>query len=123
MVNRRRHACSPGSKERTRNASKRRVHIVHAPTKAQKQMFKPGAAITRKCLTAIEKQGRQSSWLRSQEKNLAIQKYRPSPRGTVLSGPRLRQSEYGGTEAGRISKFPKSVLLSSRSCYPISSSR
>ena len=79
-VNRRRHAYGPGSKERTQNASKRRVHIVHAPTKAQEQMFKPAAAITRKSLTAIEKQG-WSSRIRRQGKNLAIQRFRPSSGG------------------------------------------
>ena len=80
-VNRRHHAYGPGSKEGTRNASKRRVHMVHAPTKAQEQMFKPAAAIS---LIAIEKQGR-SSRLRRRRKNLAIRKHRSSSRGKNLS--------------------------------------
>jgi hypothetical protein len=69
-VNHRRRVRSPGSKERTRIASKEIVHNVHAPIKAKEQMLKPEAA---KRLTAFEKQ-EWTSQLRRRENSLAIQR-------------------------------------------------
>ena len=86
------HSPRVGSKERTRNASKEIVHVVHAPTiKAKERLervFEPEAAV--KSLSAIEKQ-EWMLWLRLRKKSLAIRGRSSSTRRDASGSSKLKR--------------------------------
>ena len=83
------HSPRVGSKERTRNASKEIVHVVHAPTiKAKEHVFEPEAAV--KSLSAFEKQDRML-WLRLRKKSLAIRGRSSSTRRDASGSSKLKR--------------------------------